>query len=174
MRFSSLPNYGITKEQAKVSSCFRGGTRKCWRQPVAEHVRSGDDWRVITLISEEIKRRVTKKLSHEFNRTELLILGVLFKFDEFFLNPQVRTCSGTVPGLSRNNDFQNGERTGDHSQSDPYPKVELFVRQASNSAVSNQEETSHNILWANILLLICDRNGFQMLWQYIIIRMYLF
>ena len=51
----------------------------------------------ITQVSEEIEARVTKKLSQELSRTELHILGALSKLDEFLLNPQVRTCSGTVP-----------------------------------------------------------------------------
>ena len=47
---------------------------------------------LITQVSEEIKGRVTKKLSQEFSRTESRILGALSKLDEFLLNPQVRTC----------------------------------------------------------------------------------
>ena len=47
---------------------------------------------LIIQVSEEIKGRVTKKLSQEFSRTESRILGALSKLDEFLLNPQVRTC----------------------------------------------------------------------------------
>ena len=96
-----------------------------------------------TEVSEEIEGRVTKKMSQDISRTESRILSVLSKFDESLLNPQVRTCSGTVPGLSRNNYFENREPSGDRSQNDPYPEVELSVRLASNSADSDQEETSH-------------------------------
>ena len=53
-------------------------------------------------VSEEIEGRVTKKLSKEFSKTESRNLGVLSKFDEFLLNPQVRTCSVAVQGTSRN------------------------------------------------------------------------
>ena len=49
-------------------------------------------------VSEEIEGRVTKKLSKEFSQTEARILGALSKLDEFFLKPQVRTCSVAVPG----------------------------------------------------------------------------
>ena len=98
----------------------------------------------ITQVSEEIEGRVTKKLSQDFIRTESRILVALSNFDEFILNPQVRTCTGTVPGTSRNNDFEKRERTGDRSQNDPYPEVELSVRQVSNSTDSDQEETSHS------------------------------
>ena len=61
----------------------------------------------ISQVSEEIERRVTKKLSREFSRTESRILGALSKLDEFLLNPQVRSCSVAVPGTSRNNKSEN-------------------------------------------------------------------
>ena len=82
----------------------------------------------ITQISEEIEGRVTKKLSQEFSLTESRILGALLKLEEFLLNPQVRTCSGSVQATSGNNDFENQEPTGDGSQNDPYSGVELSVR----------------------------------------------
>ena len=46
-------------------------------------------------VSEEIEGRATKKLSQEFNRTEIesRILGALSKMDEFLLNSIVRTSS---------------------------------------------------------------------------------
>ena len=96
----------------------------------------------ITQVSAEIEGRVTKKLSGIY-WDRLRILGALSKFDQILLNPQVRTCSGTVPGTSRNNNSKNQEPTGDRSLSDPYPEVEFSVRQASNSADSDREETSH-------------------------------
>ena len=92
----------------------------------------------ITQVSKEIEGRVTKELSQELSRTESRILGALSKLDEFLLNPQVRTCSGTVRGTSRNNDFENWEPARDRFQNYPYPEVELPVRQASNSANSDQ------------------------------------
>ena len=49
----------------------------------------------IAQVSEEIEGRVTKKLSREFSRTEFRILGALL--NEFLLNPQIRTFSGTTP-----------------------------------------------------------------------------
>ena len=61
----------------------------------------------ITQLSEEIEGRVTKKLSQEFSRTDSRILGALSKLDEFPLNPQIRTHSGTVPGTSRNTNVEN-------------------------------------------------------------------
>ena len=47
---------------------------------------------------------------------------------------EVQTCSGTVPGKSRNNNAKDRESTDDHSLKDPYPEVEFFVCQASTSA----------------------------------------
>ena len=72
-------------------------------------------------------------------------MGALSKLDNFFLKTQLRTCSGTVPGTSRNSDLENREPTGDRSQNDPYPEVEFPTRPTSNSADSDQEETSHMV-----------------------------
>ena len=79
----------------------------------------------ISQVSEEIERRVTKKLSKEFNKTESRILGALSKLDEFLLNPQVRTCS-IFQGASRNASSENREIHGDCSSTDPYPEGGYF------------------------------------------------
>ena len=97
----------------------------------------------ITQVLEEIEGKVTKNLCPEFSRTESHILGALSKLYEFLLNVQVRTCSRTVPGTSRNNYLENREPTGDRALSDPYPEVEFSVRQASTWTDSEREETSH-------------------------------
>ena len=55
----------------------------------------------ISQVSEEIERRVTKKISKDFSRTDSGFLGALSTLDEFLLNPQVRTCSVADPCLSR-------------------------------------------------------------------------
>ena len=85
----------------------------------------------ITQVSEEIEGRVTKKLSQEFNRTESLILGTLSKLDEFLLNPQIRTYSGTVPGTFRNANVENQGTNEDDSQSDPHPEAGIFRSQTT-------------------------------------------
>ena len=79
----------------------------------------------IAQVSEEIEGRVTKKLSQEFSRAESRILGALSKLDEFLLNPQIRTFSGTTPGAFRNTDVENQEPSGDGSQNDPHLKMEF-------------------------------------------------
>ena len=76
----------------------------------------------IAQVSEEIEGRVTGKLSQDFSRTESGILGALFKLDEFLLNPEVRTFSGTVPGTFRNAGAENWEPSGDGSRNDPILK----------------------------------------------------
>ena len=69
----------------------------------------------ITQVSEEIEGRVTKRVSQEFSWMDSRILGASSKFDEFLLNPQVRTCSLAVPGTSWNINSENREPTGDRS-----------------------------------------------------------
>ena len=98
----------------------------------------------ISQVSEEIEGRVTKKLSKELNWTELRILGALSKLDEFFLNPQVRICFVAVPGISRNNDSENREPTGDRSLGNPCSDAMFFSYHSCNLNDSEQEETDHN------------------------------
>ena len=109
----------------------------------------------ITQVFEEIKGRVTKKLSQEFSRTESRILGALPKLDEFLLNPLTRILSGTVPGTSQNIDLENREPTGDRSHNDPRPEAEFSTRQTSNSVDSDPEETSHKRCCCFLFLLMC-------------------
>ena len=99
----------------------------------------------ISQVSEEIEGRVIKKLSKEFSRTELRILGALSKLDEFLLNPQVRTCSLDVPGTSRKNDSENRELTGDRSLNDPCPEAVFSSHHSGNLNGSELEETHHTI-----------------------------
>ena len=88
----------------------------------------------ITQVSEEIEGRVTKKLSQEFSRTESLILGALSKLDEFLLNPQIRTHSGTVPGTFWNTNVENQGTNEDDSQSDPHPDAGVFRSQTTQNS----------------------------------------
>ena len=94
-------------------------------------------------VSEEIERRVTKKLSKEFSRTESRILGAFSKLDEFLLNPQIRTCSVAVLGTSKNNESENREPTGDRSLGDPCPEAGFSTYHSSNLNDSEQEESHH-------------------------------
>ena len=93
----------------------------------------------ISQVSEEIEGRVTKKLSKEFSRTESRILGALSKLDEFLLNPQVRTCSVAVPGISRSNNLENQRTNEDRPSDDPGPEVEF------SSPLSGAETGPHMV-----------------------------
>ena len=99
----------------------------------------------IAQISEEIEGRDTRKLSQEFIRTESRILGALSKLNEFLLNPQIRTFSGTTPKTFPNTDVENQEPSGDRSQKDPHPEMEFSACHASNLTDSDPDETSHRI-----------------------------
>ena len=103
----------------------------------------------ISQVSEEIKGRVTKKLSKEFSRMESRILGALSKLDEFLLNPQVRTCSVAVPRTSGNNDSENREPTGYRSVGDSCPETEVSAYHSSNLNDSEQEEILHSCFEQN-------------------------
>ena len=94
----------------------------------------------ITQVSEEIGSGVTKKLSQEFSRTEFRILGTLSKLDEFFLNQQIRTHSGIVPGTFRSTNVENQGTNEDESQSDPHPEVGPSVCQSRPSIDSDTGE----------------------------------
>ena len=87
----------------------------------------------ITHVSEEIEGRVSRKLSQEFSRTDSRILGALSKLDEFLLNPQIRTNSGTVPGTFRNTSVENQGTNEDDSQSDPHPEAGIFRSQLTQN-----------------------------------------
>ena len=99
----------------------------------------------ISQVSEEIERRVTKKLSKDIKGTESRILGALSKLDEFLLNPQVRTCSVAVLGTSRNSDLENQELTGDRSLNDPCPEAVFSYHHSGNLNGSELEESPHSM-----------------------------
>ena len=88
----------------------------------------------ITQISEKIEGRVSKKLSQEFSRTESRILDALSKLDEFLLNPQITTHSGTVPGTFLNTNVENQATNEDDSQSDPHPEASIFRGQTTQNS----------------------------------------
>ena len=110
------------RKLAAVSRETPGGNRGSRGRNVRDPELTQD---YISQVSKEIERRVTKKLSKEFNKTESRILGTLSKLDEFLLNPQVRTCS-VVQGAFRNANSGNRETQGDRSSNDPYPERGCF------------------------------------------------
>ena len=88
----------------------------------------------ITKVSEDIEGRVTKKLSQEFSRTASRIFCALSKLDEFLLNPQIRTHSGTVPGTFRYTNVGNQGANEDDSQSDPHTEAGIFRSQTTQKS----------------------------------------
>ena len=128
------------------------------RETPEEHPRNGQSRKTsvprineeyITQVSAEIEGRVFRKLSQEFSRTESSVLGALSKLDEFFLNPQIRTHSGTVPGTFRNTNVENqGTNEGD-SQSDPHPEAGIFRSQTTQNS---GREDGHDAKVMNVLM----------------------
>ena len=99
----------------------------------------------ISQVCGEIEGRVTKKLLKEISRTESRNLGALSKLDEFFLNPQVRTCSVAVPGTSGNNNSENRETTGDRSSDNPCPEVGYFFHYSGQLNNPEAETYAHMV-----------------------------
>ena len=125
------------------------------RETLEEHPRNGQSQNTsvprnneeyIIHVSEEIEGRVTKKLSQEFSRTESCILLALSKLNEFLLNPQIRTHSGTIPGTFRNTNVENQEPNEDRSQDDLHPDVGPSVCQSRHSIDLDPDEAHHNKL----------------------------
>ena len=117
----------------------------------------------ITQVSEQIEGRVTKKLSQEFIWTESRIWGALSKLDEFLLNQQIRTHSGTVPGKVRNTKLINQGTNKDDSQSDPHSEAGIFRSQITQN--SGPEVPRDNIGCKKFSVL-------RWLWLQLILTMY--
>ena len=127
--------------KTKLAAVSRGTPEGSRAQSVLDPELTQD---YIFQFSEEIKGRVTKKLSKEFSKTESRVLGALSKLDEFVPNPQIRTCSVAVPGTSRNINWENRETTGDRSSDDPYPEVGFFSHHSGQPNSPETETNSHN------------------------------
>ena len=82
-------------------------------------------------------------MSQEFNRTESRTSGTLFKLYEFFLNPKVRTQSGTVLGTFGNTNVEKKESNGDRSQNDLHTELVSSARQSHHSVDSDPDEALH-------------------------------
>ena len=123
------------------------------RETQEEHPRNGQSRNTsvprineeyITQLSEEIEGRVSKRLSQEFSRTESRILGALSKLDEFLLDPQVTTHSGTVPGTFRNTNVENEGTNEDDSQSDLHPEASIFGGQTTQNSGPKDCRDNHS------------------------------
>ena len=117
-----------TRNKRKLAALNKENCEEHPRSNLAQNSnvpRSQEDY--ITQVSEEIERRVTKKLSQEFSRTENRILGALARLDDFLMNPLLQVHSGTTPKTSRNMFSINQGTNGDDSQSNPHPETGLLT-----------------------------------------------
>ena len=89
---------------------------------------------------------VLEKTSQELSWTEWCVLSALSELDVFLLNPQVRTCSKSVPGKCINNNSENREPTGDCSLDSLWPKARFSACHSSNLNDSEQEKTNHMVI----------------------------
>ena len=112
--------------------------------------RSQEDY--ITQVSEEIERRVTKKLSQDFGRTENRILGALARLDDFLMNPLILGHSGTAPKTSRNAFNTSQGMNEDNSQNDPHPEAGIFNDQMTQN--SGPEDRHDRRIYHYILVFI--------------------
>ena len=112
----------------------------------------------ILTASEEIEGRVTRKLSQEFSSSESRILGALYKSDEFLLNPQIRTHSGTVPGTFRNTNVENQQTNEDDSPSDPHPEEGIFRSQTTQNS---GPEVGHDMVTRVQKESLCGHDGYR-------------
>ena len=80
------------------------------------------------------------------------ILGALSELDKFFLNPQIRMHSGTVPGTFRNTNVENQGTNEDDSQSDPHPEAGIFRNQTTPN--SGPEVGHDSCKTSSVMLLI--------------------
>ena len=87
---------------------------------------------------------MTKKISQEFNRTEIRILDSLSQLDLLLLNPQVPVQSRTVAGTSGKSNGENEEPNEDRSQKDPHPEAEVVtsVNRSPQFTKSDPDEAS--------------------------------
>ena len=117
-----------TRNKRKLATLYK---KNCEEDPRSNLVqnsnvpRSQEDY--ITQLSEEIERRVTKKLSQEFSGTENRLLGALARLDDFLMNPLLQGHSGITPETSRNVFSINQGTNEDDSQSDSHPEAGLLT-----------------------------------------------
>ena len=88
----------------------------------------------ITQVSEQNERRVKKKLSKEFSRTESRFLGALSCLDGFLPNPLIQCRYGAAPETPRNTLGTNQGINEDNSQSDPHPEASVSQSQTTQNS----------------------------------------
>ena len=124
-----------SEDQRKLAALKKENCQELFRSNLEQNSkipRSQEDY--ITQVSDEIDRKVTKKLSQEASRTKSLVLGALSRFDEFILNPLIQGHSGTTPETSRNTLGTNQGTNEDDSQCDPHPEASSSQSQNTRSS----------------------------------------
>ena len=124
-----------TRNKRKLAALNKETCEECPRSNLAQNSsapRSQEDY--ITQVFEEIERRVTKRLSKDFSRTENRILGALARLDDFLMNPLLPGHSGTTPEPSRNALNTSQGTNEDDSQNDPRPEAGLFRGQKTQNS----------------------------------------
>ena len=116
-----------TRNKRKLAAFNKENCEEHPRSNLAQNsnaARSQEDY--ITQVSEEIERRVTKRLSKEFSRTENRILGALARLDDFLMNPLLQGYTGTTPEAYWNA-LSTSQGTNEYdSQNDPHPEAGLL------------------------------------------------
>ena len=70
-------------------------------------------------------------------------MAAFFELDDFLMNPQIRTGSGTVPGAFRNTNGENQKLNEDRSQDYTHPEVGPSVYHSRHSNESDPDEAPH-------------------------------
>ena len=140
-----------TRNKRKLAALNRENCEEHPRSNLAQNSsasRSQEDY--ITQISEEIERRVTKRLSKEYSRTENRILGAPARLDDFLLNPLIPGRSGTTPEPSRNALNTSQGTNEDDCHNDPHPEAD--PSEGADMVTGVQRERinghgSHTTIW---------------------------
>ena len=124
-----------TRNKRKLAALNKENCEEHPRSNLAQNSnapRSQEDY--ITQVSEETEGRITKRLSKEFSRTEICILGALARLDNFLMNPLLQGHSGATPEASRNPLSTSQGTNEDDSQNDPHPEAGLFHSQITQNS----------------------------------------
>ena len=149
------------RNKGKLVTVLREAPENTRKNQSQNTINRGVAEEYITHVSEETGGRVTKKLSQSISWTDSRILGALSKLHVFLLNPHVRTCSVAVPGISRNNNSENWEPTGNHFSDEPGLQTAFSACHTSNLDKSEQDETRYSVYMLHRLnLLLGTKLGF--------------
>ena len=141
----SLSVMAILRKKRKVAAVSRKTpeNRRNGQSPNTLDPEVAQDY--FARVCEEIERRITKKTFRSIHSDRVTFLVAVSKLDEFFLNPQVRTCSVAVPWTSSNNGSENREPTRVRSLNHPCPEAVFSLHHSGILIGSELEETHHMV-----------------------------